>query len=117
MNSFKGAYQDDLAHAFFDEEEFAERHTVDGVECTVILTDVTSVIATPVSAKYAINPKETAINKASYVIDIRDTDVEKLKRTKFTSGAMINLDGKKYFVQDVKHSNGMYRLTIGIHAV
>lgn len=117
MNSFKEAYQDDLDNAFFDEEEFADRHTIDGEECTIILTDVTSTDASPRGVKTALNPKETAINRVSHIIYIRDTEVEKLKRTKFSCNAMINLDGKTYFVQDVKHQNGMYRLAIGIHSV
>lgn len=115
MNSFKEAYQDDLENAFFDEEEFAGRHTVDGEECMLILTDNTSTV--PVLLKNALNQKETAVNKISHILYIRDTEAEKLKRTKFTVNAMIHLDGKKYFVQDVKHTDGVYRLAVGIHAV
>lgn len=115
MNSFKEAYQDDMENAFFDEEEFAGKHTIDGKECTLILTDNTS--TAPALLKNALNPKETAINKISRNLYIRDTEAGKLERTKFTVNAMINLDGKKYFVQDVRHTDGVYRLTIGIHAV
>lgn len=118
MNSFKEAYQDDLDNAFFDEEEFADKHIIDGEECTIILTDMTSVDASSYGhVKSVMNSKETAINRVSHIILVQDTEVDKLKRTKLTCNAMINLDGKKYFVQDVKHQNGMYRLTIGIHAV
>ena len=118
MDSFKEAYQDDLDNAFFDEEEFADKHMIDGEECTIILMDMTSVDASSYGhLKSVMNPKETAINRVSYTILIRDTEVEKLKRTKFTCNAIINLDGKKYFVQDVKHPNGMYRLALGILAV
>lgn len=120
MDSFKEAYQDDLDNAFFDEEEFADKHMIDGEECTIILTDMTSVdVSSSWSGhmKSVMNPKETAINQISYIIYIRDAEADKLKRTKFTCNAMINLDGKKYFVQDVKHTNGMYKLAIGIHAV
>lgn len=115
MNSFREAYQDDLENAFFAEDEFAGKHTIDGKECTLILTDNTS--TAPVLLKNALNPKETAVNKISHIIYIRDTEAEKLKRTKFTSNAVINLDGKKYFVQNVNHTDGVYRLAIGIHAV
>ncbi len=117
MDSFKEAYQDDLANAFFDEDEFASRHTIDGVECTVILTDCTNSPLSPSRSKYALNPKETAIDKVSHIVYIRDTEAERLKRTKFTGNARIDLDGRKYFVQDVKHADGMYRLAIGGHAV
>lgn len=115
MNSFKESYQDDLENAFFDEDEFASRHTIDGKECTVILIDNTSTARALL--KNALNPKEAAVNKISSILYIRDMDAEKLKRTKFTSNSVINLDGKKYFVQNVSHTDGVYRLTIGIHAV
>lgn len=115
MNNFKEAYEDDLEAAFFDEEEFASKHTIDGEECTIVLIDITSVDARLLnrSMKTSLIPKETAINKTSYILYIRDTE---LKR-KITSNALINLDGKKYFVQDVKHTDGVYRLAIGIHGV
>lgn len=115
MNNFKEAYTDDLEAAFFDEDEFASKHTIDGEECTIVLIDITSVDARMSyrSEKTSLISKETAINKISYILYIRDTE---LKR-KITSNALINLDGKKYFVQDVKHTEGMYRLAIGTHAV
>lgn len=112
MDSFKDAYQEDLDNAFFDEDEFAEKHVLDGEECLVIITDVNAVLPHD-RGKAALNPKEAAVNKVSYILLVRDRD---LKR-KVTSGAMITLDGKKYFVQDVKHQKGVYRLEIGIHAV
>lgn len=117
MDNFKEAYQDDLANAFFDEEEFASRHTIDGVECTVILTECTNSTLPSSRLRYALNPKETAIDKVSHILYIQDTEAERLKRTKFTGNARIDLDGKKYFVQDVRHADGMYRLAIGIHSV
>ncbi|MCI9142069.1 MAG: hypothetical protein HFH87_05520, partial [Lachnospiraceae bacterium] len=101
----------------FDEEEFADKHTIDGEEITVILIDARSTIPSSGRLKYALNPKETAINRISYILYIRDSEAEKLKRTKFTSNALITLDGKKYFVQDVNHTGEVYRLAIGIHAV
>lgn len=112
MDNFKDAYQDDLENVFFDEDEFAGRHTIDGEACTAILIDITSSDAIR-APKSAFNPKETAINRVSHIIYIRDTE---LKR-KISSNALINLDGKKYFVQDVKHTDGVYRLDIGIHTV
>lgn len=112
MNSFRDAYQEDLDNVLFDETEFAEKHVLDGEECLIILTEVNAA-AVHDRGRSTLNPKETAINKVSYILFVRDRD---LKR-KVTSGAMITLDGKKYFVQDVKHPKGMYRLEIGIHAV
>ncbi len=111
MATFKEFYQEDLDNVFFDEEEFAERHTIDGKECVIILTDETR--QRPYLRRTDLNPKETAVNKTSQVIYIRDKELER----KVTSGAMINLDGNKYFVQDVSHKAGVYRLVVGIHKV
>lgn len=115
MNNFKEAYQDDLNNAFFDEEEFASKHTIDGEECTIVLIDMSSTDAKTYygRTKSNLNPKETAINRISHIIYIRDTE---LKR-KVTINAMITLDGKNYFVQGVKYTDGVYWLAIGIHAV
>lgn len=109
--NFREAYQDDLDGAFFDEEEFASRHTIDGEELTIVLVETTSADAK--ALKSALNPKETAINKISHIAYIRDSDIKR----KLTTNAVIALDGKKYFIQDVKHNEGVYRLALGIHAV
>lgn len=114
--NFKEAYQDDLATAFFDDEEFAGIHTIDGKECTVILTDVKKEGARKYyeRSRATFNQKETAVNKVSYILYVRETDMD---RKKLTTNAMIELDGKKYFILDVGLSAGVYTLAIGIHAV
>ena len=38
--NFKDAFKDDLEEAFFDLDEFAEEHTIDGVKMTVIKQEV-----------------------------------------------------------------------------
>ena len=48
-----------------------------------------------------------------YTLYIRDKDMRK----KVTTNAVINLDGKNYFVQSVDHADGIYKLIIGGHAV
>lgn len=112
--NFKEAYQDDLDNAFFDEDEFASKHTIDGEEYTIVLVDTTCADAqTSSGRKSALNPKEAAVNKISYIVYIKGRDVKR----KLTTNAMITLDGKKYFIQDVKYNEGVYRLEIGIHAV
>ena len=115
MDNFKEAYADDLENVFFDVEEFASKHNIDGEECTVVLINTTSVDAKAYNRTLhtTSSPKERAVNRISHILYIRDTE---LKR-KFTSNSLINLDGKTYFVQDVKHMRGVYRLAIGIHGV
>lgn len=113
--NFKEAYQDDLLMAFFDDEEFASRHNIDGVEYTIILTDMENQAARKYygRARSTFNQKETAINLVKYIVYIRECDVKR----KFTTNALINLDGKKCFIQDVRLQEGIYILTLGIHAV
>lgn len=113
--NFKEAYLEDLGNAFFDLEEFASKHMIDGEEYTIVLTDMSGEEARTLYGKNSsvLNPKETAIMKTSYVIYIQDTE---LKR-KFSVNAMINLDGRKYFVQSVAHTEGVCRLAIGGHSV
>ncbi|MBO5032140.1 MAG: hypothetical protein J6C19_07960 [Lachnospiraceae bacterium] len=113
--TFKEAYQDDLENAFFDEDEFADRHSIDGEECMVIVTDAKSEDAQKVygRAKTALNPKESAVSRISHIIYVREKDIKR----KLTVNAVINLDGKNYFIHNVVRQEGMYRLGIGIYAV
>ena len=115
MKNFKDCYMDDVENAFFDEDEFAERHTIDGKECSVILTDV-SVQNAKMSyglMKSTLNPKENAIGKHKYLLCVKEQDLRK----KLTVNATIVLDGKKLFVQNVSKNDGIYRLELGTYAV
>ena len=91
---FKEAYQGDIDQAFFDMEECASAHVIDGKECEVVLTNLSKTDAKTSYGlmKATLNPKETAINKLSYTLYIRDKDMRK----KVTTNAVINLDGKNY---------------------
>ena len=109
--NFKEAYLEDLGNAFFDLDEFASKHFIDGEEHTVVLIDESSKEARKMAD--TLNPKETAIMKFSYVIYIRDEDVKR----RLSVNAMINLDGKKYFIQEITHTDGVYRIVIGGHTV
>lgn len=113
--NFKEAYREDLDIAFFDLDEFASVHTIDGAECTIVLIDMSSEEARSQNwkSKAGLNPKETAIAQYSYVIYIRDSEIKR----KLSPNAMINLDGRKQFIQSVTHTEGVYRIILGEHAV
>lgn len=113
--TFQEMLKTDLDDVFFDAEEFASEHQIDGKMLTVILQEENYGNA---KTRYGesrgnINPKETAINKNTLTLRIRESDVKR----KLTSGAMIDVDGKKMFISDVKHPTGMYILTIERHKV
>lgn len=113
--TFKDAYLEDLDEVFFDEEEFASEHTIDGVPMTVVLINTTLEGAkkSNVLSKTTVNPKENAVNKSIIILYIKEKDAKR----KFTANAMINLDGKKLFIHDVSHFEGVYKLSIGTHMV
>ncbi|MGN0338654.1 MAG: hypothetical protein ACI4EE_14265 [Lachnospiraceae bacterium] len=115
MENFKDCYQDDLENAFFDLDEFASTHTIDGKECAVLLMD-TSVADGKMSyglMKATLNPKESAINKVTHILFVREGDM----RQKVTVNSLITLDNRKLFVQSVQKTEGVYKIALGIHQV
>ena len=115
MNNFSECYEDDLEYAFFDLDDFATTHVIDGKECEVVLIENSRTDAKMSYGlmKATLNPKETAINKITHILFIRESDVRK----KLTANALLVMDGKKYFVQSVILVKGVYQIALGIHAV
>lgn len=112
--TFREAYDEDLKDVFFDSEEFGSEHTIDGEPLMVILTETDFESGGLGSnLKNTFNPKESAINKKTLTLCIREEDVKR----KLTVNAKITVDGKKMFINDVKHTMGMYRLLVGEHMV
>lgn len=106
--TFKEAYADDLDIVFFDMEEFATEHTIDGVKYNVVVTrnDTEQAKMSYGLMKSTLNPKEHDIARYMQKIYIRDTD---LKR-KITPHSTIKFDGQNYFVDDVDHVEGVHIL-------
>lgn len=113
--TFQEMLKTDLDEVFFNAEEFAGEHQIDGETLTVILQeDHYSGARTrygPSSGN--INPKENAVNRNALTLRIRESDVHR----KLTADSMIDIDGKKMFISDVRHQGGVYILTIGRHKV
>lgn len=106
--TFKEAYADDLGTVFFDIDEFATEHTIDGRKYQVVVTrnDTEQAKMSHGLMHISLNPKEHDIARYEQVIYIRDTD---LKR-KITPHSAITFDGEHYFVDDVDHVEGVYIL-------
>lgn len=107
--TFKEAFADDLNTTFFDTDEFASSHTIDGHTCDVVVTrnDTEQAKMTYYGQKRStINPKERDIAQYEQKVYIRDAD---LKR-KITPHSTIKFDGQNYFVEDVDHPDGVYIL-------
>lgn len=113
--NFRDAYRDDLKEAFFDTDEFASEHVIDGKPMKVLLTKVNLQDARKArdGAKASLNPKERAINKAAMILRIREEDIDR----KLTVNAVINLDGENMWINEVEHMEGMYRLLVGKYKV
>lgn len=116
---FKEALQEDLDNVFFDPEEFAGEHTIDGEVVTIIKQDMSFINAkkSGSGSRAGFNTKGLAANNNNVVVFIREEEVKKLKRKRFTANSMINLDGKKYFVSEVKTEGGITKLTMSITMV
>lgn len=116
---FKESLQEDLDNVFFDPEEYASEHTIDGEAVTIIKQDVSFIDAKKFesSQRATFNPKENAANRNHILVYIREEEVKKLKRKRFTANSMINLDGKKYFISEVKTEGGITKLTMSITMV
>lgn len=109
--NFKDGVMDDLDTVFFDEEELAEWHTIDGRKVLVVLSDVTErdVRSTYGLMKATLNPAETSITKHSYHLFIRDKDTTR----KYTTNSVILVDGQRMYVQSAKHAGGAWQLVVG----
>lgn len=106
--TFKEAFADDLNTTFFDTDEFASPHTIDGHTYDVVVTrnDTEQAKMSYGLMKSTLNPKEHDIAKYTHKVYIRDTE---LKR-KITPHSTIKFDGQNYFVDDVDHPDGVYIL-------
>lgn len=113
--TFQEMLKTDLDDVFFDTDELASEHEIDGETLVVILReeDYAGAKTSYRQMKNAVNPKENAVNKNSMTLNIRESDVHR----KLTSGATISVDGKKMFIADVKHRRGVCVLTIERHKV
>ena len=106
--NFKDAFKDDLEEAFFDLDEFAEEHTIDGVKMTVIKQEVRLKDAGNVM-KGSFNPMENTQNDAGFSMYIKEKDAKR----RFTANALIDVDGERMFVRSVKKLCGMIQITVG----
>ena len=73
--TFKESLQDDLDNVFFDSEELAAEHIIDGEKAIVVMQDFVYASArTQGQQGSIINKKESATNKGSFLLYIREND-------------------------------------------
>lgn len=110
--NFREAYEDDLEQAFFDPEEFAEEHTIDGKKVLAVVMDAGLTQAND-RRQGAFNPKDMSINTDSKTVYLMEKNCER----KFAPNTPINIDGKRMIVIKTGKLHGIVRLTVRKNAV
>ena len=115
--TFREAARDDLTAigGLFDLEEFASEHIIDGktVNCVIQYVSIKEASVSYGLMKATLNPKEKAVYRSDYVIHIKEEDI----RPKVTPNSLINVDGKRMFIHEVRKYEGYFRIRVGETAV
>ncbi|MBN1071153.1 hypothetical protein DVV81_08215 [Clostridium botulinum] len=98
--NFKEQLKEDMNNVFFNNEEFAERHYIDGALKTIIVDNET--------LKERNQKEYDGIIQADLLYFIKSSDVIK----KIKAGDVQNFDGALYTVFDIKYDNGMYEIIL-----
>lgn len=100
MASFRDCMQKDLEEVFFNFEEFAEIHVIDGKEILLIIDED------------ELQEREIKSAEGTYSADllfhVKASDLP----GRLKVGAHIDLDNKNYEVVDVKASSGVYTIAV-----
>lgn len=101
---------DDLDGVFFDEDVFASRHTVDGKELLVVVDDegMAETRRTKQDDKWRDD-----VHKNSLLFYVRESDMER----KLAVNSEIDFDGKMYYVNDIRKSDGVWKILLGRNQV
>lgn len=101
MATFKEIITNDINNVFINQDEFSEKHLVNGMELDVII-DENELIEREQSKQYeGIYKKKVLIYVASSAI------------RKPCVGAKLSLDNKAYIVLDVTEEAGIYAIALG----
>ena len=101
MTTFKEIITNDINNVFINQEEFSEKHLINGMELDIII-DENELTEREQSKQYeGIYKKKVLIYIASSVI------------RKPSVGAQLSLDNKPYIVLDVTEEGGIYAVTLG----
>ena len=94
--SFKDMVQADLGNVFFNLNEFAEEHMIDGRKMVCIIDQDANVVAAVQGV--------AGIYAATRRIHVRESDMKVIPK----EGMRLNLDGHYYFVTDARVEMGMF---------
>lgn len=104
MNDFMKILEDDIKNTFFNLEEFAEVHNIDGKTYNIIIDE------------YELNEREkgrerdmtAGVYKRQLLIYVSKAEFGKLPRI----GRLIQLDDAGYIIKDATEEGGVFVLTL-----
>lgn len=102
--NFKEIIKNDVRQVFMNTDEFSETHTINGKEMPVQIDSNEQI-----EREKRMNQNMDGIYKNQKLIYLSAEDFGALPK----QGAMLNMDGKMYKVEDAIHEDGVYSITLG----
>ena len=101
--SFKEAVTNDISAVFFNLEEFADTHNIDGTDMAAIIDDIEQVEREKRMKSYM-----DGIYARQVLIYVKASEFGPLP----AQGRLVKLDGKRYMVLDATDEGGVYAITL-----
>mgnify|MGYP000051895717 FL=1 len=102
--TFKEIVKNDVRQVFMNLEEFSETHTINGKEMPVQIDSNEQI-----EREKRLNQNMDGIYKNQKLIYVSAEEFGPMPK----QGAMLNMDGKMYKVEDAIHEDGVYSITLG----
>lgn len=102
--TFKEIVKNDVRQVFMNLDEFSETHTINGKEMPVQIDSNEQI-----EREKRMNQNMDGIYKNQKLIYVSAEDFGALPK----QGAMLNMDGRMYKVEDAIHEDGVYSITLG----
>lgn len=102
--TFKEIIKNDVRQVFMNTDEFSETHTINGKDMPVQIDSNEQI-----EREKRMNQNMDGIYKNQKLIYVSAEDFGALPK----QGAMLNMDGRMYKVEDAIHEDGVYSITLG----
>lgn len=107
MNTFKEDLAEDLRGVFFDADEFAKEHDINGTVCLCVVEGIATRDAFKRNETYA---GYDAIHGATNIVHVKKADLDEMP----VEGEVFKVDGEIYYVDSCAEDAGV--LTISLRA-
>ena len=102
--TFKEIVKNDVRQVFMNLDEFSETHTINGKEMPVQIDSNEQI-----EREKRLNQNMDGIYKNQKLIYVSAEESGPMPK----QGAMLNMDGRMYKVEDAIHEDGVYSITLG----